>query len=266
MAEVKRYYWLKLKRDFFKRHDIRIVEAMPNGKDYILFYLKLLLESIDHNGELRFSETIPYDDNMLSVITNTNVDIVRSARKIFTELGMMELLSDSTIYMREVEKLIGSETNYAEKKRRQRERQKLAEGDNVPLIEDNVSHVSRQRYPEKEIDIEIDKDIDKEREYIPMGELPPTHPSPQKSTRFVPPTVEEVKAYCEERRNSVDPIAFWNFYAGKGWMVGKSKMKNWKSAIITWEQREKGEAKKNNSAYSQRDAKEKAAAYVTVEL
>ena len=48
MAETKKYYWLKLKRDFFKRHDIRIIEEMPNGKDYILFYNKLLLESIDH--------------------------------------------------------------------------------------------------------------------------------------------------------------------------------------------------------------------------
>lgn len=247
MAEVKRYYWLKLKRDFFKRHDIRIVEAMPNGKDYILFYLKLLLESIDHNGELRFSETIPYDDNMLSVITNTNVDIVRSARKIFTELGMMEVLSDSTIYMREVEKLIGSETNYAEKMRQSRERKRIFEGN-------NVTPALPERYPEKEIDIEIDKDIDKEREYIPMGELPPTQPSPQKSTRFVPPTVEEVKAYCEERRNNIDPIAFWNFYDGKGWMVGKSKMKNWKSAIITWEQREKGEEKKNTSRFQQRSS------------
>ena len=58
MAEQK-YYWLKLKRDFFKRHDIRIIEAMPNGKDYILFYLKLLCESVDHEGNLRFSEQIP---------------------------------------------------------------------------------------------------------------------------------------------------------------------------------------------------------------
>ena len=48
MSETKKYYWLKLKRDFFKRHDMRIIEVMPNGKDYILFYLKMLLESIDH--------------------------------------------------------------------------------------------------------------------------------------------------------------------------------------------------------------------------
>ena len=70
MAESK-FYWLKLKKDFFKRHDIRIVESMPNGKDYILFYMKLLLESVDHEGALRFSETVPYDENMLAVVTNT---------------------------------------------------------------------------------------------------------------------------------------------------------------------------------------------------
>ena len=114
MAE-KKYYWLKLKRDFFKRHDIRIIEGMPNGKDYILFYLKMLLESIDHEGELRFSETIPYNEQMLSVITDTNIDIVKSAMQIFIELNMVEILDDSTIYMAEVKKLTGSETEYAKK-------------------------------------------------------------------------------------------------------------------------------------------------------
>ena len=98
MAE-KRYYWLKLQRDFFKRHDIRIIEEMENGKDYILFYLKLLVESVSHEGNLRFSDTIPYNDSMLSVVTNTNVDIVRSALKVFSELGMIEILEDKTIYL-----------------------------------------------------------------------------------------------------------------------------------------------------------------------
>jgi predicted phage replisome organizer len=115
--DTKRYYWLKLKRDFFKRHDIRIIEGMPNGKDYLLFYLKMLLESIDHNGELRFSETIPYSEQMLSVITNTNIDIVRSAMKMFVELGMVEILDDKTIFMAEVKKMTGAETKWAEKKR-----------------------------------------------------------------------------------------------------------------------------------------------------
>ena len=114
----KKFYWLKLKRDFFKRHDIRIIEEMPNGKDYVLFYLKLLLESIDHEGSLRFSDTIPYNEQMLSVVTNTNVDIVRSAMKLFTELKMMDVLDDATIYMAEVNNMIGSETKWAEYKRK----------------------------------------------------------------------------------------------------------------------------------------------------
>lgn len=56
-----------------------------------------------------------------------------------------------------------------------------------------------------------------------------------KSTRFVPPTVEEVREYCEERGNNVDAERFIDFYESKGWMVGKNKMKDWKACVRTWE-------------------------------
>lgn len=123
MAENKKYYWLKLHKDFFKRHEIRIIEDMPNGKDYILFYLKLLVESISHNGNLRFSDTIPYNEQMLATITNTNVDIVKAAMQIFLELNMIEVLDDATIYMLETENLIGSESDSAHRVREYRQRQ-----------------------------------------------------------------------------------------------------------------------------------------------
>ena len=154
MAEAKKFYWLKLKRDFFKRHDIRIIEEMPNGKDYVLFYLKLLLESIDHEGSLRFSDTIPYNEQMLSVITNTNVDIVRSAMKLFIELQLIEIFDDKTIFMGEVEKMIGSESESAERVRKLRQRNKalLCNGD---VQKSNI---------EKEIEIKKDKDIELENE------------------------------------------------------------------------------------------------------
>lgn len=125
MAE-NRFYWLKLKKDFFKRADIQIIESMPNGKDYVLFYLKLLLESLDHEGELRFSETIPYNADMLATITNTNIDIVRTAMKVFAEFEMVDILEDKTIYMAEVTKLIGSavDNDNANRQRRFREAKK----------------------------------------------------------------------------------------------------------------------------------------------
>lgn len=69
---------------------------------------------------------------------------------------------------------------------------------------------------------------------------PNTNPNPNpvldaRATRFTPPSVEEVAAYCQERQNSVDASRFVDFYSSKGWMVGKSKMKDWKAAVRNWE-------------------------------
>ena len=60
--------------------------------------------------------------------------------------------------------------------------------------------------------------------------------------KFTPPTVEEVKEYCKERNNTVDPETFINFYESKGWFVGKNKMKDWKAAVRTWERNRKTES------------------------
>ena len=59
-----------------------------------------------------------------------------------------------------------------------------------------------------------------------------------KAKRFIPPTVDEVAAYCQERGNGLDPESFVDFYASKGWMVGKNPMKDWKAAVRTWERSE----------------------------
>lgn len=219
MAEDKKFYWLKLKRDFFKRHDIRIIEEMPNGKDYILFYLKMLLESIDHEGELRFSETIPYDEQMLSVITHTNIDLVRSAMKIFIGLNMIEIFDDKTIYMSEVQKLVGSETAGAMRVRKHRQNQKL--------LQCNTDETKCNT------EIEIEKDKDKELDIE----------SKNKRKRFVPPALDEVKEYCQERNNNVDAERFIDYYESNGWLVGKNKMKDWKAAVRSWERNGYGNKK-----------------------
>lgn len=172
-----KYYWLKLKKDFFKRHDIRIIEAMPNGKDYILFYLKLLVESVDHEGQLRFSDTIPYNADMLSVITNTNVDIVKSALEVFINLKMIEILDDSTIYMNEVSKMIGSAADNDNAIRQQRFRDKQKEKSAVldsSVTKNNVSvtecvtNSNESKSIEKDIEIDKEKDIDKQLSLLPQ--------------------------------------------------------------------------------------------------
>lgn len=61
---------------------------------------------------------------------------------------------------------------------------------------------------------------------------------------FLPPTLEEVKAYCLERKNDVDHEAFFNFYESKGWMIGNNKMKDWRAAVRTWERNERSQPSK----------------------
>ena len=51
------------------------------------------------------------------------------------------------------------------------------------------------------------------------------------------PTISEIAAYCTSRNNNIDPETFWNHYESNGWKVGKNSMKNWQSAVITWEKR-----------------------------
>lgn len=158
----RKFYWLKLQNNFFDRDEIKIVENMPNGKDYIIFYLKLLLKSVETEGKLRFRGIIPYTPEMLSNITGTNVDTVRASIKLFTDLQLMELWDDGTLFMTETQNMIGSETEWAKKKREYRNN--LKKQDEVKKLEDNVQDKKDQVRQEKEIDIEIEKEIDIELE------------------------------------------------------------------------------------------------------
>ena len=117
-------YWLKLDKDFLKSPQMKIIKDMQNGKDYIIFYLSLMLESIETVGHLRFTSLVPYNAEMLASITDTNVDIVRQAIKIFCELGLMQIFDDGTIFMTEVPKITGKESESAERVRAYRLRQK----------------------------------------------------------------------------------------------------------------------------------------------
>lgn len=67
--------------------------------------------------------------------------------------------------------------------------------------------------------------------------------------RFQKPTTEEVKAYCEERKNGIDPQRFIDFYESKGWLVGRNLMKDWQAAVRTWEKRDADQKPKRSGKY-----------------
>lgn len=158
MAEKKRY-WLKLNKDFLKSPHIKIIKDMPNGKDYVIFYLALMLESIETVGHLRFSELVPYNEQMLASLTETNVDIVRSAVKVFGQLGLIEMLDDGTIYLNQVAQMTGKESESKYRVREYRERKRLQEQEKTLALHVTKCNDNKQRTEKKE-DIYINAHFD----------------------------------------------------------------------------------------------------------
>lgn len=152
MSESKKYYWLKLKSDFFDDDTIKFIEEQENGIKYSNFYLKLCLKSLKTDGKLirLVGETlIPYDINSLSKLTGVDFDTVRSAMQLFESIGLIKVLESGEIYLSQIDELIGSETDKAQMMRRLRAEKKLD------------SNSVTQMLPEKEIDIEKEKEIKK---------------------------------------------------------------------------------------------------------
>jgi len=226
MAEKKKYYWLKLKRDFFKRHDVRVIEGMENGKDYVLFYLKLLVESIDHDGGLRFSDTIPYDETMLSTITNTNIDTVRCAMKIFHNFNLIDILDDQTIYMNQITEMTGSETKWAEKKRLYREEEDIRrtlgghDEDNV-LSDGGQNETMSDKSKSIEIDIKSKINTEPEPEIINLPVLSEIEQKGSKPPAKKGEQFDDLEIHILQIIIAVQPKSTWS---NKGKEIGQIKI------------------------------------------
>ena len=164
--DKERYFWLKLHRNFFKRHDIRILENMPNGKELVLLYLKLLAESVDHEGALRFSDTLPYSEEMLASVTGTAAEIVHAAMQVFQNLNLLELQEDGTIFLPAAAKLLDSETYQTKRKREAADAASLLPG--AKYTPDKVKP-TREKETESEKETNTDKETESEDLTVPGG-------------------------------------------------------------------------------------------------
>jgi predicted phage replisome organizer len=155
MSDVKKYYYLKLKEGFFDREDIKVLEAMENGILYSNIYLKLCLLSLKNDGALLFNGLIPYNEKMLSTVTGQNIDVIRQAIKILSNdaLKLIEVMNDGTIYLTQIQELVGHGSSEGERKAKYRlkldEKKKLTMGQ------------CPGHFP-PEIEIELEKEIEKE--------------------------------------------------------------------------------------------------------
>lgn len=164
MAE-KKYYWLKLPRDFFGKHYIKILRAKENGELLVLFYMWMLTESIDHAGWLRYSEDIPYDEEMLAEASGFALHIVTQALQQLTKLQLVILESDGSLFLPKTADMVGSESGSAQRVREYRERKNSKEKkpETVENTEsnDNVTKCNAD-VQKSNIEKELEKELEKE--------------------------------------------------------------------------------------------------------
>lgn len=141
---AKKYYWMKLREDFFDDDAIEWLEEQPKGKEYALFYLKLCLKSLKTNGLLiRTVGTIlvPYDTKKLADITKTDYDTAIVAMELLKNIGLVEILETGEICLPRMEEMIGSETDKAVLMRKLRAQKNLIDGNNVTqMLPDSYQH------------------------------------------------------------------------------------------------------------------------------
>ena len=219
MADVK---WIKIVTDVFDNRKIRQIELMPDSDAILVIWFKILClaGSINESGMLLLTRDIPYNDEMLANQFNRPINTIRLALDTFRKFGMIET-TNNILCVSNWEKYQNIETldKIREQTRlrvaKHREQRKIANSEvcNVTVTQCNATEEDKKENKNKSI------------------------------CAFAPPTVEQVKEYCAERKNNVDAERFVDFYTSKGWMVGKTKMKDWKASVRTWEKDRKTKSK-----------------------
>ena len=159
MADNRKYYYLKLKENFFDSDSIVLLEDMKDGILYSNILLKLYLKSLKNGGKLQLDEHIPYTAQMIATLTRHQIGTVERALEIFRQLGLVEQLDSGAFYMTDIELMIGQSSTEAERKR-------AARLENKALLPPRTKggHLSDIRPPEKEIELEKEIEIKREIE------------------------------------------------------------------------------------------------------
>ena len=169
MSDNKKYYYLRVKENFYDSDEMIILESMPDGFLYSNILIKLYLRSLKNNGKLMFNDRIPFNSEMLSKITRHPVAVVEKAVSIFKEMNLIDVLDNGAIFMLDIESFIGKSNTEADRKRDYRRR---IEKEKQKILSGHLSGQMSDEHPpeieieieiekEKEIEIDIEKDLEK---------------------------------------------------------------------------------------------------------
>ena len=238
MADVK---WIKLMVGMFDGASFKKIKkaTLADGQSYrdkltaVWFELLDLAAKKNLNGQLCNVEDLEIPFTSESQFEDIAIMIDRQPEEVSCCIGWF-IKNKMIVIVDDIYSLANWEKYQEEDKLAQiREQNRIRKANQrARLTMSRDCHVTQRDCHALDIDIEEDRDKNKNIKETNTKE---------KSSRFSPPSLEEVTAFCKERNNNIDPEQFIAFYESKGWKIGKNPMKDWKAAIITWEKRRKEE-------------------------
>jgi len=164
---AKRYYWLKLKKDFFDQKEIKRLRRLAGGDTYTIIYLKLLLKSMNTDGKIYFDGIGDDFSDELSLEIDEDSENIKMTLAYLESKGLLEVVDENEYYLSDIPILLGSETDKAAMMRNLRNKRKknqIESGEQEPEKSNNVTKELPNSYTEKEI--EIEKEIEKENNVV----------------------------------------------------------------------------------------------------
>lgn len=240
---AKKYYWLKLMKDFFQQPKIKKLRRVAGGDTYTVIYLKLQLLSLENGGKLYFEGVEETFVEEIALTIDEDEDNVRFTLMYLKQQGLIEEVAEHEYIIPETVARIGSETDSAERMRRLREQRKSAEAlppaPSLPALSQCDGDV---RTSDTEIEIDKESDTEPYTETETRGRSRDTDKEQNareaqgdESLSLSAPSLEEVEAYCKERGNSVDAQFFHDYYTARRWKSGNAVIEDWKAQVRVWE-------------------------------
>lgn len=228
MADNKKYYYMRLKENFFDDESMKILESMQDGYLYSNILLKMYLASLKSEGRLMLNNLIPYNAAMIASVTGHQVGTVEKALEVFRAMGLIEVLDNGAIYMLNIQNFIGQGSTEADRIRKYQRRIK-AEEEGVEIYEKST--------PEIEIKIDTEKEIEREKK-------PTKHKHGEyQNVLLTDAELEKLKQEYPDYLERIERLSEYIASSGKAY-------KSHYATIRAWARKDKEKAKPKGTGFS----------------
>lgn len=219
MSDNRRYFYLKLKESFYNSETMVVLESMQDGLIYSNLLMKMYLMSLKNNGILMLNDHIPHTPQTIATFTRHQIGTVERALKVFIELGLVEILTDGTYYMTDIQLLIGLSSTEGERKKR--ERMRLQQQNLLPPT------VVDKCPPILELETELDLELKTERE-LETGQTAPTPLGRYKNVILSDTELANLKAELPTKwQHYIDRLSEYMASTGKQYKSYLATIRRW---------------------------------------